>query len=199
LWISNNAVAGIYLDGGDSNAGLFENLETRNNGVHVWDSSFLGNTYIAGISDGNGVYKRFDSAANYSTLLGTYVEGDPIPVSAMELVGYPLIVGGSTSIWSSIFYGRSTVNPHGYSRLGFQSMGYGLGSAGNVKVTIPGGPESAFAVAHRSENFYHWKVFKWIEGWKSWLVASYLGSGTHPFRFTGNTHPSGPGHATVNP
>ena len=175
-WISNNGI-GLLIDGGDSNAGRFSDLETRNNTVHIWDSSFLGNVHIGGISDGYGVYRRHDSAAGYSTLLGVYIEGDPPLTTALDFKGYNLVVGGNLSIWSTstdLMGGiQSTVSPHGFSRLGFSSHNR------DMRVWIPAGDHAAFSYGHRAENFWAWHAFRYFDVGKSWWLTAYLNSGYH--------------------
>lgn len=170
----NNGI-GLFIDGGDSQAGRFSDLETRNNTVHVWDSSFLGNIHIGGVSDGYGVYRRHDSAAAYSTLLGVYIEGDPPTNNAFDMIGYNLVLGGSLSIWStsSIWGIQSTVNPHGFSRLGFSSHNR------DMRVTVPAGDHAAFTYAHRDEDFWAWHAFRYFDVGKSWWLTAYLNSGYH--------------------
>jgi len=171
--VYNNNI-GIWIEGGDSNAGYFANLETRNNVVHTWDSSFLGNIHLGGVQDGHGVYRRHDSQAAYSTLLGVYIEGDPPATDAFEMVGRNLVVGGSLSIWST-WIERSmqpTVSPHGYSMLGFSSHNR------DMRVQIPAHDDAAFSYAHRDEEFYAWHAFRKGPSDQWWLTA-YLNSGYH--------------------
>lgn len=51
----DNCRNGVYLDGADTNAGLFVALNLNSNRQWgVWDSSFLGNTYVGCHAAGNG-------------------------------------------------------------------------------------------------------------------------------------------------
>ena len=182
-WISNNGI-GLLIDGGDSNAGRFSDLETRNNTVHIWDSSFLGNVHIGGISDGYGVYRRHDSAAGYSTLLGVYIEGDPPLTTALDFKGYNLVVGGNLSIWSTstdlVGSVQNTVSPHGFSRLGFSSHNR------DMRVTIPAGDHAAFTFSHRDEGYNSWHAFRFLGGGQQhWSLAAYLNSSPAPLRWNG--------------
>lgn len=188
--VVRNCATGILLDGGDANAGLLTNVESTNNGIHIHDSSFLGNTHVAGISDGNGIYRVHDSPAAYSTLVGTYAEGEPVADERIDLVGYNTVLGGSVSLWSSQD-SQTTISPHGWSKAAFGSK------SGRVRVSIPGGPDSLFAFSHSDEQ-YTWKGFKYMAGWKMWTLSAYLGSGYHvPFRWHGDQSPYYTGQGEV--
>jgi len=73
---------GFYFNGADSNAGIVSScLATSNTGIGFYDSSFLGNTFIACETDGNvlGSYKCDDPNAR-TAFLNCYVEGgQPAP------------------------------------------------------------------------------------------------------------------------
>lgn len=76
---------GLYVDGADSNAGIALSLDCSSNlGYGIYDSSFLGNTYVGCHTDANitGSYKADDSNAR-CLFLGCYVEGgQPLPALA---------------------------------------------------------------------------------------------------------------------
>jgi len=196
LWVVNNDT-GIKFDGIDANAGLLLGVQTRNNTTHILDSGFLGNTHVGGTMDGTGVKLKTDSAADYSTFIGSYIEGDPIALTDLSLAGYPLIVGGSLSKWTALWYGKWTVSPFGYSKLGFRANRI-VGMPGDISVQLPGGPDSAMRISHLLEGGF-WMAHKWISGWKSWLETSYAGGGTYSSKTTGLTHAAGPGHTVVSP
>lgn len=113
--------AGISVDGGDANAGLGDQVNTKTNCVqgsrwtallgpcaNIVDSSFLGNTWVATHASGsvdagtgeNFPNYYFDGASNTSGLFGAYSESDavrsPMPVGAMWLAGtgYRQATGG---------------------------------------------------------------------------------------------------------
>lgn len=73
---------GFYFNGADANAGIVSScLATSNTGIGFYDSSFLGNTFIACETDGNvlGSYKCDDPNAR-TAFLNCYVEGgQPAP------------------------------------------------------------------------------------------------------------------------
>lgn len=73
---------GFYINGADSNAGLISGcVATSNKGWGFWDSSFLGNTFVACEADANGAgsYKCDDPNAR-TLFINCYVEGYQSPV-----------------------------------------------------------------------------------------------------------------------
>lgn len=91
--ITANGSHGIYIDGADVNAGIAYKVDCSNNGgFGIWDSSFLGNTYIAchAADNTSGAYKTDDSNAK-NLFLGCYSESGQ-PTSSMV---FPTqVVGG---------------------------------------------------------------------------------------------------------
>lgn len=74
----NNAANGLYVNGADVNAGVAIRLDCSGNTEWgVFDSSFLGNTYVGchTASNGAGAYKTDDANAR-NVFLGCYSEGD---------------------------------------------------------------------------------------------------------------------------
>jgi hypothetical protein len=84
---------GLYVDGNDANAGYVLGLDASlNAGWGIFDSSFLGNTYIATHAEGNalGPYKT-DNANARNVLIGCYSEsGQP----GSSIVGPAVVLGG---------------------------------------------------------------------------------------------------------
>jgi hypothetical protein len=84
---------GIYLAGGDANAGLFIHVDVRDNGGYgIWDNSFLGNTWINVMAHLNklGNYRAGDTN-NRATFVGCYSEeGSPLT----EIGGSAMVFGG---------------------------------------------------------------------------------------------------------
>lgn len=77
LRITNCKGHGVYLDGGDVNAGIGTMIDaTSNGGWGIFDSSFLGNTWIGCHTAANkgGAYKT-DNPNARSVFLGCYSEG----------------------------------------------------------------------------------------------------------------------------
>lgn len=98
---------GIYVAGGDANAGLFQHIDVRDNdGYGIWDNSFLGNCWVACMAHLNklGNYRTTD-ANNRATFVGCYSEGGS-PLS--EFTGETMIFGG---LWDGgvITNGQSVV------------------------------------------------------------------------------------------
>jgi len=99
LWeISSTAVLqngnnGLFVDGPDANAGVCTMLNaTANTGWGIYDSSFLGNTYIACHTDTNvaGAYKSDDPNAR-NIFIGCYSEsGQP----ASDILAPSFVIGG---------------------------------------------------------------------------------------------------------
>lgn len=88
-----NGSHGLYVNGADANAGAGYNVNAYNNGGWgIFDSSFLGNTYVACHTDANtlGAYRSDDPNAR-NVFLGCYSEGTQ-PASS---ISYPsMIIGG---------------------------------------------------------------------------------------------------------
>lgn len=84
---------GVFVDGADVNAGVMTNIDaSSNDGWGIFDSSFLGNTYVACHAATNtlGAYKT-DNANARNVLLGCYAEsGQP----ASDLVRPTVVIGG---------------------------------------------------------------------------------------------------------
>jgi hypothetical protein len=92
LWVSLTRT-GLMLSGPDSNGGLFAGIECVGGERCVYDSSFLGNTFVGVTTHGATVRSvEVDQYAAVSTFLGTYVEG---PQRAVRALGNNTIfVGG---------------------------------------------------------------------------------------------------------
>ena len=90
--ISNDG-HGIYVDGGDTNAGVCIGLDCRSNsGWGVYDSSFLGNTYVGCHTSNNtlGAYKT-DSGNARNVFVGCYAEGG----QAIDIATPSMVLGGT--------------------------------------------------------------------------------------------------------
>lgn len=84
---------GLYVDGPDANAGYCEVVDASSNGGWgIYDSSFLGNTYVACHTASNtaGAYKS-DGGNARNVFLGCYSEGGQ---PASELVTPAIALGG---------------------------------------------------------------------------------------------------------
>lgn len=114
--VTNCGGHGFFADGADANAGTAVSLDCRaNGGWAIYDSSFLGNTYIGchASSNGLGPYKS-DNANARNVFLGCYSEGGQ---PASDVMAPAVVVGGlhgagftegSTAfrIFASTAYGR---------------------------------------------------------------------------------------------
>jgi hypothetical protein len=90
-----NCHHGLYVDGPDTNAGNCIGVSVvANSGWGVFDSSFLGNTYIGCHAAGNGLgsYKS-DGQNSRSIFLSCYAESDNPPRPA-DIVAPALVIGG---------------------------------------------------------------------------------------------------------
>ena len=98
----SNLVCGLYVEGVDSNAGVATNLDCSSNGTWgIWDSSFLGNTYIGCHTQGNvtGGYKG-EGSVNETLFLNCYTEagqgsGNVVDAPCMWLGGIGAGPGGT--------------------------------------------------------------------------------------------------------
>jgi hypothetical protein len=97
-YVANCSVAscgghGLFLDGPDVNAGVAVMLDCRDNGgIGIYDSSFLGNTFVACHTNNNhgGSYKT-DNPNQRSIFVGCYAEGGQPPAQVMS---HSILIGG---------------------------------------------------------------------------------------------------------
>ena len=90
---AENGFDGLYVDGADVNAGVAIRLDCSTNLRYgIFDSSFLGNTYVGCHTAGNGfACYRTDNANAANVFVGCYSEsGQP----AAEFVSPTLVLGG---------------------------------------------------------------------------------------------------------
>ncbi len=89
----NNGGNGLYVQGGDTNAGIGIAINSyANGGWGIYDSSFLGNTYIGCHTASNtlGAYKS-DNANARNIFIGCYAEGGQ---PASEVAAPSMVLGG---------------------------------------------------------------------------------------------------------
>lgn len=89
-----NRLAGLYVDGADANAGLAFAVDSSSNlGQGIYDSSFLGNTFVGCHTAANTLapYKT-DNINARSVFVGCYTEGGQ-PVS--EVISPSIFLGGA--------------------------------------------------------------------------------------------------------
>lgn len=92
--ITNCGKNGLYVHGGDTNAGVVKAIDaTANGGFGIYDSSFLGNTYLACHAADNkaGAYKS-DGLNARNLFIGCYSEGGQPPSS---IAAPAMVIGGS--------------------------------------------------------------------------------------------------------
>ncbi len=91
--LTGNGGHGLYVDGGDTNAGVGKSINSSaNGGWGIYDSSFLGNTYLGCHTASNvlGAYKS-DNANARNIFLGCYAEGGQ---PASEIASPSMVIGG---------------------------------------------------------------------------------------------------------
>jgi hypothetical protein len=99
-----NGSDGLYVVGNDSNAGCATNVNCSNNGGYgIYDSSFLGNTYVGCHVDNNtsGAYKT-DNANAQTVFVGCYTEPTQGAKSLSSLVQPTVFIGGLGSSEANI-------------------------------------------------------------------------------------------------
>jgi len=148
---------GLYLIGADVNAGYCIGLDSsENRGYGVYDSSFLGNTFIAAHTAANlrGAY-RADNANNRSVWLGCYSESGQ-PGSHMD--GRALVLGG-------LHEAGFTQGSQLYSNNGGDIKSPSLESVtSSAECRIGGEPENATLIRMQSQADLNAFRFKWSNG-----------------------------------
>lgn len=154
---------GVYVHGADANGGLFSGVEVKG-GAGIWESSFLGNTWIMPSVAGTVGYSfRHDGGTNASVIVGGYYEeGDP---HIQADIGASLWVGGN--IVRDV---PERVDRLGYnrSRLVFR---HSLGKNG-MQITLPWDDEVAMLLQARPQEQTGWKLGIWGNEWGIWPEAS---------------------------
>jgi len=117
-------VRGLWLEGSDANAGVFEGFDITACATGIYDDSFLGSVHVGHAIESGVTAIESVRQANYSTWVGTYVEGGPQIVA----VGNLTTVGGNT-----IPRMPGSRVGYGFSRLTFREQVNGR----DIRVTIP--------------------------------------------------------------
>jgi hypothetical protein len=125
---SFNGSHGLFVQGGDSNAGLANLHQSNSNGGYgIYDDSFLGNTYIAPqtlTNTSGGYWAR--GASQRNVFIGPYGEGDE-PASLIDspnVVVGSLVSPGITGSFQSLI-GGSENNPILFSATGGGTISVG--------------------------------------------------------------------------
>lgn len=159
---------GLYVQGGDVNAGVATGIDASGNGGWgIYDSSFLGNTYIGCHTASNtlGAYKSDNSNAR-NVFLGCYSEGGQ-PASVID--AQAMVIGG--------LHGAG-LSGSGYFAVdgGFDRLASKNGS-GNPEIAIgtgtgTGGDSSGVLSLAAPSNAAHSTVLKWVVGRWRWLFSN---------------------------
>lgn len=115
--LMGNGVHGLFVDGADVNAGIATRVDASGNGeIGIYDSSFLGNTYVACHAADNGAAKAFV----------TYLSGHYFVVH--DTLGGATTPGTDPTVWELRSSGRVSYGGNRYACLN--------GNAGAT--TVPG-------------------------------------------------------------
>jgi hypothetical protein len=160
-YLLSNGSDGLFTDGSDSNAGIAISVDATNNGGWgIYDSSFLGNTYIACHTSGNttGPYKTDDANA-HNVFLGCYQEG---AANLSSLVTPTIVLGGnlgtegSATLASTAFIMSGGISHRGQFQhqnlRGTVDIGSGLGLADTTMTAL------TFGSADDGANLDGWKL-----------------------------------------
>lgn len=169
--VNLNGSHGIYVDGADVNAGYAYSIDCSDNGGWgIWDSSFLGNTYIACHTADNtlGAYKSDDPNAK-NVFVGCYSESGQ-PTSSMVFPAMVIsglhgagIVGGFVDIreYPTVIRGIAT------STTG-QNTTLAAGNLGSNVLSLTSSDEPSFPFA------LSYKTGRWQINWANSAQQLYL-------------------------
>lgn len=196
----------LHLKGGDTNGGCIEALVINACRAGILDESFLGNAFVGVMFHTIREHAyRCTAAANYSTIVGSYVEidcGSGLPGGFKET-----IQDGPSSTW--LGGGAVPLAPLG-TRVGLTSsrlrFGDGLPDGGRVEVTMPAGAAWAALDARRKSAagvLVDGFRLRWVDLLKQVGLEAIPGVGggaglLRPFGWTGTGHAAGFGHMRVN-
>lgn len=170
--VTGNASHGVYVDGADVNAGYGYSIDcSSNGGWGIWDSSFLGNTYVACHTDGNtlGAYKTDDANAK-NVFLGCYSESGSQPTSSMvfptQVIGgihAAGIVGGfiNSLEYPTVIKGAATATTGETATLA-------AGAVGNDSLSLTSSDEASFPFA------LSYRTGRWQINWANSAQQFYL-------------------------
>ena len=163
-----NCWHGVFVDGPDANAGSGSNLDVSSNaGWGIFDSSFLGNTWIACHASGNGLgaYKT-DNANARSVFLGCYEESGYAPSSIISPsihVGGLSDVGNGSAPQLANLCGTQTEyvpNRTSVNLVTITAAGSGYTSAPAATFDAPTGASTATATATIGSGYLSGKILK---------------------------------------
>ena len=177
---------GLYLRGGDSNAGLCMMLElTGNKGCGIRDESLLGNTYISCLAEANGdsPYRIGGQAQHNATVISCYSEEGDKPCdffSRCIVIGGDL--GSGISDKSTAFISSSGLHNEltesGEAGLTEFSVLSGKGQTA-IKTHFGSSGDSKTAISMTGKNSGTIKISGDAEGFGNWGLGSvnYSGKG----------------------
>lgn len=159
--LDSNGQHGLYVNGADANAGAAYNVNAINNGGWgIYDSSFLGNTYVACHTASNtlGSYKSDDLNAR-NVFLGCYSEsGQP----AASISQPSMIIGGAHA--SGFGSTDAALGTGGFTYGGLTSNG----SFTTGVMTVGNGQSNASGTGLQyldTNGFYSWTLSKALGRW----------------------------------
>lgn len=145
--VEDNDGHGLYVHGADSNAGIGTGINAvANGGWGIYDSSFLGNTYIGCHTSTNrgGAYK-VEGGTNFSVLMGCYSESDQ-PASVVHQVS--LVLGGD--------HGAGFVDPPPTESAPGLRLLHGRNVSG-FTVVSPGSPRLEIGIGTQANTALVWQ------------------------------------------
>ena len=162
---------GLYLDGGDTNAGVANALTSSSNGGWgVYDSSFLGNTFVGVATATNGLGSfKVDSRNARTLLLNCYAESDQNPAEVIApsvvLGGIVPVADGFDALWMSA-EGFMATFPNGVQSvndLGSVAVTGRLGSpnVGNVAYELAQSGEPSWPWRMEFDDSDQWWKMRW--------------------------------------
>lgn len=109
ILVTANGRCGVYCDAADSNAGMGIHVAANNNGKYgIWDSSFLGNTWIACHTISNGlmnVGQIFSGENNTTSNMVSHGGNRYVVMYGQEVAASTTTPGTDTSVWQFVSAG----------------------------------------------------------------------------------------------
>ena len=192
---SGNSGHGIYVSGGDANAGLATMCAFSSNGLTgITDDSSLGNTYVGCLTEANvGNHAVTTNPTAYNIFLGCYAEGGP--GANQGIFVYPtMVIGGSfaTPAWitaasTGVIIGNDTLvrarlkyaNGLGTDPVG-SALGGGTGDIAMIALS--------FGATSESSSLDAWKL-KFDATNKYWFLQFANSTSYEPISFPNSVAP----------
>lgn len=155
--IDNCGSHGLYVSGSDTNAGVATALDSSSNGGWgIFDSSFLGNTYVGAHTAANalGSYKSVNANAR-NMFLNCYAEDGQNPA---EIEPPAMVLGGLLEVGPAVTTALRATS----DELQFENSVSASNGAGSVRVTGRLGALNtgnvAFEFVHEDESSWPWRL-----------------------------------------